>query len=237
MLKLRDRASPDRPVFSFDTSPPPSEDAPGSFPRPPGEFLPERDMHMYGAQPVDGEQFEPGRSLVRCPRCSRTVLEWASADHKREFSPCCSWWRTLHCRVANCGASRTPLSVVHPPPHDVVNASCDLSGRCSASKRYQNVACVLVVARTRFATVHGRPLFDCVTLTSGICSHVLDGTPLLAKKVKGDKRVDGKKRRASEGKWIAVIFVVVAMVLGGYRRSIEIARAIHPLLLAAQRTA
>lgn len=94
-----------------------------------------------------------------------------------------------------------------------------------------------MVARNRFATVHGRPLFDCVTLTSGICSHVLDGTPLLAKKVKGDKRVDGKKRRASEGKWIAVIFVVVAMVLGGYRRSIEIARAIHPLLLAAQRTA
>ena len=107
MLKLRARSSPARPAFSFETSPPPSEEAPGPFPRPPGEFLPERDMHMYGAQPVDGEQFEPGRSLVRCPRCSRTVLEWASADHKREFyaggERYIVVWRS-------CGASRTPPS-------------------------------------------------------------------------------------------------------------------------------
>lgn len=81
-------------------------------------------------------------------------------------------------------------------------------------------------ATTRTRAPKPTPIFDYVTLTSGICSHVLDGTPLLAKKVKGDKRVDGKKRRASEGKWIALI-VVVVLVLGGYRRTWDC--PVHPL--------
>lgn len=123
MLKLRARSSPDRPAFSFETSPPPSEDAPGPFPRPPGEFLPERDMHMYGAQPVDGEQFEPGRSLVRCPRCSRTVLEWASADHKREFSPGGERYIVVWRTVAHHVHTTSGAVVVHPPLHGAVEAS------------------------------------------------------------------------------------------------------------------
>ncbi|WOO81509.1 SAGA-associated factor 73 [Vanrija pseudolonga] len=85
-LKLRARDdAPARPAFSFATSPPPvAQDVPGSgaaHPRPPGDFLPERDMHMYGAQPL--EVAEPGRSVVRCTRCGRNVLEWAAGDHRR----------------------------------------------------------------------------------------------------------------------------------------------------------
>lgn len=87
-LKLRARASPPRPAFSFATSPPPEDDdAPAAHhPRPPGDFLPERDMHMYGAQPLEGLAYEPGRAIVRCTRCARSVSEWAAADHRREFA-------------------------------------------------------------------------------------------------------------------------------------------------------
>ncbi|BEJ13600.1 hypothetical protein CspHIS471_0307740 [Cutaneotrichosporon sp. HIS471] len=113
MLRLKARESSLTP-FSFSVAPPPGDDGPATsnkFPHPPGAFLTERDMHMYGAQPLGDE---PGRGVVRCTRCARTVLEWAAGEHQR------------------------------------------------------------------------------------ICSHVLDGTPLNAKKGKVDKKVEGKKRRASE---------------------------------------
>jgi hypothetical protein len=42
-------------------------------------------MHMYGANPLDGTSYEPGRALVRCTRCAKAVAEWAAADHRREF--------------------------------------------------------------------------------------------------------------------------------------------------------
>lgn len=163
MLKLRARSSPDRPAFSFETSPPPSEDAPGPFPRPPGEFLPERDMHMYGAQPVDGEQFEPGRSLVRCPRCSRTVLEWASADHKREFYPlvatatllCGELWRITY----------TPLEGVWSCIHPSMMLLQSLWGRWTLPRMLDEVlecaSPTWLPPRTRTPT----PIFHYVTLT------------------------------------------------------------------------
>ena len=44
-------------------------------------------MHMFGTYPLKGEG-EPGRGLVRCERCGRVVLEWASSEHKRKPSPC-----------------------------------------------------------------------------------------------------------------------------------------------------
>lgn len=84
-LKLRAAASPARPEFSFETEATPPIDDAGQHPRPPGDFLPERDMHMYGAQPLVGESSEPGRAVLRCGRCGRAVLEWAAAEHKREY--------------------------------------------------------------------------------------------------------------------------------------------------------
>lgn len=67
-------------------------------------------------------------------------------------------------------------------------------------------------------------------LTPGICAHVLDGAPLIVKKVttKGDKRVragtaDAKKRSASEGKSVGV--------WGGLLPLCYHLACIHPLVL------
>lgn len=139
-VKLRARDSPPRAAFSFGTLSPPDDDqGPATavaFPRPPGDFLPERDMHMYGAQPLVGID-EPGRGVVRCARCGRAVLEWAAGEHRRKS---CREWR------ASCdgvklfvrGSSRPT-----PPPLNTeltikqVSAHMYLTARRSLSRRVQ----------------------------------------------------------------------------------------------------
>ncbi|WVQ78997.1 hypothetical protein IAT38_001089 [Cryptococcus sp. DSM 104549] len=120
-MPLRPRsqaASPPRPRFSFSLSPSPAPEYVPSTgtqaPVPPSDFLPERDMFMFGANPLLGER-EPGRGLVRCGRCQKVGTEWAAGEHRR------------------------------------------------------------------------------------LCNHVLDGTPLVAKKpIKASKMSDAKRRRLSE---------------------------------------
>ncbi|GFZ51000.1 hypothetical protein JCM24511_08758 [Saitozyma sp. JCM 24511] len=56
----------------------PSQAAP---PRPPADFIPERDMHMFGSRPLDSS--EPGKALVKCARCGKVVMELAAVEHKR----------------------------------------------------------------------------------------------------------------------------------------------------------
>jgi len=85
-LQLKPRLTSPLPEFTFAPPSPTSSDAsPSSPPRPPADLLPERDMHMFGTYPLKGEG-EMGRGLVRCKRCGKVVLEWASMEHKRE------WW-------------------------------------------------------------------------------------------------------------------------------------------------
>jgi hypothetical protein len=88
---------PSLPSFTF--SPPPSDaDADASDsdqttqvqvqvaqvapPRPPADFIPERDMHMLGSRPLDSS--EHGKALVKCARCGKVVMELAAVEHKRE---------------------------------------------------------------------------------------------------------------------------------------------------------
>jgi len=70
------------PPFTF-SPPPPSPTSDALAPRPPADFLPERDMTMFGPLPLRG-QGEEGRGLVKCTRCGRPSMEWAAAEHKSE---------------------------------------------------------------------------------------------------------------------------------------------------------
>ena len=70
------------PPFTF-SPPPPSPPSDALAPRPPADFLPERDMTMFGPSPLHS-QGEEGRGLVRCLRCGRVNMEWAAAEHKRK---------------------------------------------------------------------------------------------------------------------------------------------------------
>ncbi|ORX39441.1 SCA7, zinc-binding domain-domain-containing protein [Kockovaella imperatae] len=77
-LSLKPRES--LPPFTFSTASSPSNVS--SAPRPPADFIPERDMNLFGAYPQAGSS-ESGRGLVVCPRCDKAVLELALGDHKR----------------------------------------------------------------------------------------------------------------------------------------------------------
>ncbi len=81
--------------FSFSPSPPASaadehgagatgDAAEGSAPRPPADFLQERDMQMLGALPLAGRG-ELGRGLVRCAKCHRPTMESSWVEHEREW--------------------------------------------------------------------------------------------------------------------------------------------------------
>ncbi|WVN89972.1 uncharacterized protein L203_105202 [Cryptococcus depauperatus CBS 7841] len=74
--------SPREPfTFSLSRSPTP-ESQNAEAPRPPADFLPEKDMYMFGAHPISGER-ELGRGLVKCGRCRKTGMEWAAGEHRR----------------------------------------------------------------------------------------------------------------------------------------------------------
>ncbi|KAK4685692.1 hypothetical protein P7C73_g4450, partial [Tremellales sp. Uapishka_1] len=82
-LKLKDVSSPPSAPFTFSTASSPAEATSStSPPRPPADFLPERDMHMFGSNTLSGGD-EKGRGLVRCKRCNKTVMEWAAGEHRR----------------------------------------------------------------------------------------------------------------------------------------------------------
>ncbi|OWZ38283.1 SAGA-associated factor 73 [Cryptococcus neoformans] len=75
------------PPFSFSTSPSPApspyaQSQAGETPRPPADFLPEKDMHMFGTYPLLAGN-EEGRGLVKCGRCGKVGMEWAAAEHRR----------------------------------------------------------------------------------------------------------------------------------------------------------
>ncbi|WVQ83633.1 hypothetical protein IAT38_005774 [Cryptococcus sp. DSM 104549] len=118
-MPLQATSTSSLPPFTFSLSPsPPPSPHPSSTtrppaPRPPADFLPEKDMVMFGTNPLlaDGEL---GRGLVKCGRCGKVGMEWAAGDHRR------------------------------------------------------------------------------------VCKHVLDGTPLVAKKASKASKTDLKKRRLSE---------------------------------------
>ncbi|WVR09587.1 hypothetical protein IAU60_006657 [Kwoniella sp. DSM 27419] len=85
-LQLKPR--PPLPGFTFSLASPPT-DAPtdpasssSAPPRPPGDFIPEKDMYMFGTYPLLGAG-EVGRGMVRCKRCSKVALEWAAGEHRR----------------------------------------------------------------------------------------------------------------------------------------------------------
>ncbi|WVQ75574.1 hypothetical protein IAR50_005201 [Cryptococcus sp. DSM 104548] len=87
-LKLNSRSP--LPPFTFSLSPSPpahsqQQDANTSPPRPPADFLPEKDMYQFGTFPLlaDGE---PGRGLVKCERCGKVGVEWAAGEHRRVCS-------------------------------------------------------------------------------------------------------------------------------------------------------
>lgn len=86
-LKLNPRSP--LPPFSFSTSPSPAssphaQSRAGDTPRPPADFLPEKDMHMFGTYPLLAEG-EEGRGLVKCGKCGKVGMEWAAAEHRREY--------------------------------------------------------------------------------------------------------------------------------------------------------
>ncbi|ODN95797.1 SAGA-associated factor 73 [Cryptococcus wingfieldii CBS 7118] len=85
-LKLNPRSP--LPPFTFSLSPSPhsqSQQQDASPPRPPADFLPEKDMYQFGTYPLvaDGE---PGRGLVKCERCGKVGVEWAAGEHRRVCS-------------------------------------------------------------------------------------------------------------------------------------------------------
>lgn len=110
-LLLRPSGSPPRPAFSFSVSASPapsspssaSEPGPGpgpsSAPRAPADFLPDREMPMFGSRPLDPHSprshadgdnadgteggAEGPRALKTCPRCGKTVMRWAMGEHRR----------------------------------------------------------------------------------------------------------------------------------------------------------
>ena len=84
-MPLRVKSAEPLPPFTFSPGPPsprPLDNDPPP-PRPPADFIPERDMNMFGAMPLAG-QSELGRGLVKCGRCGKPSMEWAAAEHKRQ---------------------------------------------------------------------------------------------------------------------------------------------------------
>jgi hypothetical protein len=87
-LKVKPAPSGQKPLPPFTFSPPSSPpnavaSSSNPYPRPPADFLPERDMHMLGTYPLKGAG-EPGRGHVRCLRCGRPTMEWAAGEHQSE---------------------------------------------------------------------------------------------------------------------------------------------------------
>jgi SAGA-associated factor 73 len=80
------KPGPSLPSFTFTPPSSPRSDDDGAItpPRPPADFIPERDMNMFGSRPLDRE--EPGKALVRCRRCGKGVMEWAAGEHQSELS-------------------------------------------------------------------------------------------------------------------------------------------------------
>jgi len=96
-LHLRPNPTSPLPPFTFaPPSPPPASPSQNDptidveprkyLPLPPADFIPERDMHMFGTYPLKGEA-EAGRGLVRCRRCGKVVMEWALGAHRRGYFP------------------------------------------------------------------------------------------------------------------------------------------------------
>ena len=85
VLKPRDAL----PKFTFSPpspSPAPSPSAqPRTPPRPPADYIVERDMAMFGAYPLAGTS-EAGRALLSCGKCGKVVMESAMTEHLREFT-------------------------------------------------------------------------------------------------------------------------------------------------------
>ncbi|WRT70031.1 uncharacterized protein IL334_007024 [Kwoniella shivajii] len=88
-LKLKPRKS--LSAFTFSLSPSPSTDLPSTStsarnepipPRPPGDFIPEKDMYMFGTYPLQGDG-EIGKGIIRCKRCFKVTMEWAAGEHRR----------------------------------------------------------------------------------------------------------------------------------------------------------
>jgi SAGA-associated factor 73 len=98
-LQLKPRQGPSPLPFTFDSPPPSPLVASGSdvtgvprdaregklAPRPPADFIPERDMNMFGMYPLSGSG-DLGRGLVKCARCQRPTMESAFAEHQREYT-------------------------------------------------------------------------------------------------------------------------------------------------------
>ncbi|WWC95171.1 hypothetical protein V866_002025 [Kwoniella sp. B9012] len=51
-------------------------------PRPPADFIPEKDMYMFGTFPLLGDG-EVGRGVIRCGKCGKKGIEWAAGEHRR----------------------------------------------------------------------------------------------------------------------------------------------------------
>ncbi|WVW86374.1 hypothetical protein I302_108420 [Kwoniella bestiolae CBS 10118] len=51
-------------------------------PRPPADFIAEKDMYMFGTYPLEGDG-ELGRGVIRCGKCGKVGIEWAAGEHRR----------------------------------------------------------------------------------------------------------------------------------------------------------